>query len=185
MADKVSLVDAVAYLAARGDAVERSTLSRYLKQHADAIEVAKSGRATLVDPEALFEHRRENIRLKDSRAPAGVQSAGQEQNRTQATSVARKAEADAQIKELQLAKELKLLTPTAEIEEIAREAVAQMRGAFDTALNQTSELIAARLGGDARAVRPILKGMVRAGLTEFSRAMGELASIPEVDEKQG
>ena len=61
-----------------------------------------------------------------------------------------------------------------------QEAVTQMRAAFDLAVNATSDQIAARLGGEARLVRPLLKTMLRAGLEEFSRAMAEavLAEVP-------
>lgn len=174
MGERVTLRDAVGLLAQRGDHVSKSALSRYLKQHAEALPVEREGRDLFLDFEQLARHRAENIRLVDA-APRPTPRISEPQRSTQAEGAARKVAAEAEIKELQLAKEKGLLTPTAEVQEAARDAVTQLRAALDLAVNQAAEQIAARLGGEARLVRPLLKNMVRAGFEEFSRAMSELA----------
>lgn len=183
MVERVTLRDAVERLAAIGDAVSKSTLSRYLKQHAEAIPVEREGRDLFLDFETLRRHRSENIRLSSpyqSAPPPRASASASAPNRgTQAEGAARKVAAEAEIKELQLNKEKGLLTPTAEVEEAAREAVTQMRAAFELAVNSTAEKVAARFGGEARLVRPLLKEMIRAGLEEFSRAMSEIALTAE------
>ena len=115
MEEWLSITAAAERLTAEGDAVERSTLSRYLSQHAEAIAVRQDGRARLVEINALRQHRAENIRLphvtlatvgrhaeaetqivasRAGRAPAarsdGTQSAG----------LARKVNAEAELKEM-------------------------------------------------------------------------------------
>lgn len=183
MGERVTLRDAVAMLAKRGDVVSKSALSRYLKQHAEALPVERVGRDLFLDFELLANHRAENIRLIDASPRAALPATGAgpkpQRSSTQAEGAARKVAAEAEIKELQLAKEKGLLTPTAEVEEAAREAVTQMRAAFELAVNATAEQIAARLGGEARLVRPLLKKMIRDGLEEFSRAMSEIALTAE------
>lgn len=178
---RVTLKAAVAMLNERGDGVSKSALSRYLKQHAEAIAVEREGRDLFLDFEILARHRAENIRLAQPAAP--VRPAGrvmpQPQRGTQAEGAARKVAAEAEIKELQLAKEKGLLTPAAEAQEAAREAVTQMRAAFDLAVNHAAEQVAARFGGEARLVRPLLKQMIRGGLEDFSRAMAEIALATE------
>lgn len=179
MGDRVTLRDAVGRLAQRGDHVSKSALSRYLKQHAEALPVEREGRDLFLDFEQLARHRAENIRLVDAAPRPAVRSAGSPRSSSQAEGAARKVTAEAEIKELQLAKEKGLLTPTAEVQEAARDAVTQLRAALELAVNQAAEQIASRLGGEARLVRPLLKNMVRAGLEEFARAMTELVMIAE------
>lgn len=178
MGDRVTLRDAVGLLAQRGDHVSKSALSRYLKQHAEALPVEREGRDLFLDFEQLARHRSENIRLADA-TPRPAPRISEPQRSTQAEGAARKVAAEAEIKELQLAKEKGLLTPTAEVHEAARDAVTQLRAALDLAVNQAAEQIASRLGGEARLVRPLLKNMVHAGLKEFTRAMTELAMTAE------
>lgn len=178
--DRVTLREAVRRLNEAGDGVSKSALSRYLKQHAEALPVERKGRDALLDYEALRKHRAENIRLGDAspRAQAKTEPSPQRPS-TQAEGAARKLAAEAEIKELQLAKEKGQLAPVAEVQEASREAVTQMRAAFDLAVNQTAELVASRFGGEARLVRPLLKQMIRAGLEEFARAMSEIALTAE------
>jgi hypothetical protein len=175
MAERVTLKAAVDLLAARGDTVSKSALSRYLKQHAEALPVEREGRDLFLDFEALARHRSENIRLAESAPRAAARPTYSPRSTTQADGAARKVTAEAELKELQLASQKGLLTPTAEVQEAARDAVTQMRAAFDLAVNITAEQIAARLGGETRLVRPLLKHMIRAGLEEFARAMSEIA----------
>jgi hypothetical protein len=175
MAERVTLKAAVEMLAARGDAVSKSALSRYLKQHAEALPVEREGRDLFLDFELLARHRAENIRLADVTPKALTRPGVRPRSSTQAEGAARKVAAEAEIKEMQLAEAKGLLTPTAEVQEAAREAVTQMRAAFEMAVNTASEQIAARFGGEARLVRPLLKNMIRAGFEEFARAMSEVA----------
>ena len=176
MGERVTLKDALARLAEAGDVVSKPTLSRYLDQHAEAIASEREGRNRFVDFEALARHRAENIRLQDA-APRtqATQAPIRPRSRTQAESAARKITAEAEIKELQLAREKGLLVSVVEVQDASRDAVTQMRAAFDLAVNATSEAIASKLGGEARLVRPLLKAMIRAGLEEFARAMAETA----------
>jgi hypothetical protein len=180
MGDRVTLKAAVGLLAARGDVVSKSALSRYLKQHAEALPVEREGRDLFLDIEQLTKHRSENIRLVAAAPLAPTRSSpSAPRSSTQAEGAARKVTAEAEIKELQLAKEKGLLTPTAEVQEAALDAVTQLRAALELAVNQAAEQIASRLGGEARLVRPLLKNMVRAGLEEFARAMTELTLTAE------
>jgi hypothetical protein len=187
MADKVSITEAVKYLAERGDAADRSTLSRYVKQHAEALPTERKGKETLVDPEALLRHRQENIRLKVPGPRKAPSSRNEPDTRgaTQAHSAARKVTAEAELKEIQLAREKGQLTPTSEVEAAALEAVAQMRSAFDLAVNTAADRLAAKFGGEARLYRPELKAMIRAGLDEFTRKMTELAHATEEGQQPG
>ncbi len=62
--DWISISEAAGRLTAMGDPVERSTLSRYLKQHSEAIELRDDGKARLVEFNTLVAHRNENIRIR-------------------------------------------------------------------------------------------------------------------------
>lgn len=186
MAEKVSITEAVKFLAERGDAADRSTLSRYVKQHAEALPTERKGKETLVDPEALHRHRQENIRLKPV-APrkAVTRDEAEPRGATQAHSAARKVTAEAELKEIQLAREKGQLTPTAEVEAAALDAVTQMRAAFDLAVNAAADRLSAKFGGEARLYRPELKAMLRVGLDEFTRKMNEMAHATEEGQQPG
>ncbi len=174
--DVVSLTEAARRLTELGDAVERSTLSRYVQKHADALFPQRQGKQTVIDFGRLRLHRQQNIRLDQSapepRAPPGY---GQpSRNDAQA----RNQIAQAQMRELDLAERKKELVPVNEVQEAAREAITRMRTSFDLAVNEAAEQIAANFGGEARIARPHLKAMIRSGLDRFARDMTELAEPP-------
>jgi hypothetical protein len=161
----VSLTEAAARLATMGDKVDRSTLSRYVANYADALNPTRRGRETVVDFARLREHRGQNVRL-DAKpfVPA----------RSRSDSQARKVDAEAQLRELEVARELAKVTPVGEVAEGAHTAIAAMRAAFDLAINDTAELIGQRLAVEPRLVRPHLRHLAAKALAAFAEDMEAL-----------
>jgi hypothetical protein len=152
----ISITEAAARLTEAGDPVDRSTLSRYLKQHADALPLRPDGKSHLVDYGALVAHRGENIRLRRPAAARPAARPGDVQRRfagTQADGVARKVLADAEMREMDLAKRRGELTPTAEVDQGGRDAVALMQAAFDRAVETEAATASVRYGWDERVAR--------------------------------
>ncbi|MER8556125.1 hypothetical protein NKJ35_24200 [Mesorhizobium sp. M0136] len=177
----ISITDAAARLSAAGDRIDRSTLSRYLKQHAQALPTREEGKSHLVEFGALVAHRGENIRLRTvppiagqppgvGRLPAKPPSrfAG-----SQSDGFARKAQADAEMREMDLAKRRGELTPTAEVDKAGRDAIALMQSAFDRAIESEAASLSVKYGWDERVARIALKGFVRVGLDDFNREIRE------------
>ncbi len=174
--DWISITEAAARLTAAGDRVDRSTLSRYLKQHAEALPLKPGGKSNLVDFVALAAHRGENIRVRpaalgpasgaSSRSPQrpGSRFAG-----SQSDGAARKAQADADMREMDLAERRKELTPYAEVDQAGRDAVAMMASAFERAIEAEAPPLSLRYGWDERVVRLALKNFAKAGLAVFNR----------------
>lgn len=174
MAEFVSITEAARRLTAAGDAIERSTLSRYLRQHAEALPLQAAGKERLVDFEALAAHRAENIRI----APTGalvLSSSSPPPSRaprfpgSQSDGAARKAQADAELREMDLAERRKTLTPVAEVDRAGRDAIALMQSAFERALETDSASASLKYGWDERTVRLVLKSFVARGLDVFHR----------------
>ncbi len=138
--DWISISEAATRLTAMGDPVERSTLSRYLKQHAEAIELRDDGKARLVEFNTLVAHRNENIRIRV--APPTTRTIAAQGNfnhaprfsGSQSDGAARKAQADAELREMDLAERRKTLTKVSEVDRAGRDAVALMQSAFERAL---------------------------------------------------
>lgn len=191
----LSITDAAARLSAAGDPIDRSTLSRYLKQHADALPTRRDGKRHLVEFGALAQHRAENVRIAASnrglgpdagansgmpvpaRAERNPAHRGWQPGRfagTQADGVARKALADAEMREMDLARRRSELTPTAEVDQAARDAVALMQSAFERAVETESATLSVRYGLEERIWRIALKAFARAGLDAFNREIREL-----------
>ncbi|RVU13152.1 hypothetical protein [Methylobacterium oryzihabitans] len=166
--DLVSISELHRRLTADGVAINRSTLSRYITRYADALNPVIHGRDTLVSYAAVVRHRAENINLPAA-APTGRPS--YEEPRRNGAAKARKEEADAGLRELELAKARGQLTATTEVVEAAREAVSALTQAFDLALADTAERLAAATGHDARAIRPHLRKLKEAGLEAFRSAL--------------
>lgn len=172
----VSITDAAQRLTALGRPVDRSTLSRYIAQHADALPSRRDGRATLVEFWALCAHRGENIRVAEP-APAEVPAAAAEATRSrgarfggsQVDGAARKAMAQAEMAELDLAERRRELTPTAEVEQAGHDAIALMNSAFDRAVETEADAASARYGWDPRVTRIAFKRFARVGLETFHR----------------
>ncbi len=173
----ISITEAAQRLAASGDHVDRSTLSRYLKQHGEALPIRAEGKSNLVDFEALVAHRKENIRIRSmpaevrpsvSARPAAPRFAG-----SQSDGVARKAQADAEMRELDLGERRKELTPVVEVDRAGRDAIALMSSAFDRAIETEAASLSLKYGWDERTVRIALKGYARKGMEVFHREILE------------
>ncbi|MBN9054016.1 MAG: hypothetical protein J0H80_09650 [Rhizobiales bacterium] len=178
--DWISITEAAVRLTADGDRVDRSTLSRYLKQHAEALPLKPDGKSNLVDYVALVMHRQENIRIRVVPAIPGAStsrgSGGASTNRfagSQADGAARKARADAEMREMDLAARRKELTPYAEVDQAGRDAVAMMSSAFERAIEAEAQSLSLKYGWEERIVRLALKNFSRAGLAVFNRQVLE------------
>lgn len=185
----ISITEAARRLSASGDPVDRSTLSRYLKQHAEALPLRPAGKSNLVEYQALRQHRGENIRLaarpmanEPQAATAstatfgdgGGQRGSERFPQSQNLGAARKALADAELKEMDLAQRRGKLTIVDEVEAGGRNAVALMATAFDRAIDQEAASLSVRYGWDERTVRLALKGFARKGTEAFHREMLKL-----------
>lgn len=182
----MSITEAARRLSEAGDSLDRSTLSRYLKQHGEALPTRREGRSTLVEYEALEAHRGENIRLRPvERAapsvavPAGPDGAtsrassngGRRFTGTQSDGAARKAMADAELREMELAERRRLLTPTAEVLEAGQEAISKMQLAFDRAVEAEAAQVSVKYGWDERQARQAFKAFTRKGFEAFHEEM--------------
>jgi hypothetical protein len=170
----VSLTKAVELMAQSGDVVSLATLSRYVRNHADALTPTVDGRRLLVDYEALVQHRSENIRL-DLRQPAGAPKPSAETDPfsagTRADEAALNTRAQRRLRELELAKAEGDLMPRLEAEEAAMDAVSAMKNAMALALADTSEQLAATTGVEARIIRPHLRAFERKAFEAFCRTL--------------
>ncbi len=175
--DWISITEAAARLTARGDAVDRSTLSRYLKQHSEALALRPSGKSNLVEFGALLEHRQANVRLRPvaaqpSPAPTTAGRVGAPAPRfagSQSDGAARKAQADAELREMDLAERRKELTLVAEVDQAGRDAVVLMQSAFERAVESEAASLSLKYGWDERTVRLALKNFMKSGLGVFNR----------------
>ena len=163
----ISLTDAVERLAAVGDRVGRSSLSRYVSRYADALNPRRRGRDTLIDFEQLRSHRAENIRL-DSEAPFT-------RARCRADEMAGKTRVERRLRELDLAEREGTLTLTTEVASAATTAIAEMRASFASSVNEISEEIAAEVGVGASIIRPHLRKLERRTLIVFVARLQELS----------
>jgi hypothetical protein len=161
----VSVTKAAELLSAAGDHVDRTSLSRYVKSHADALRPERQGRETIVDYEALAAHRRENIRLSDAKPFAD--------DRSKADEAKGKLRVDRQLRELDLAERQGALTIVTEVEAAARDAVSAMSNAFALAVNEVAEKFAASLGTEARLVRPHLRDLEKKAIDNFARSLAD------------
>ncbi|MGM4992256.1 hypothetical protein [Tardiphaga sp. 841_E9_N1_2] len=167
----ISITVAAEKLTAAGDVVDRSTLSRYLSQHSEAIATKPDGKSKLVEYNALAAHRAENVRLRKAvPASPGLPLAAKPQRSfpgSQSDGVARKANADAAMREMDLAQRRRELTLVSEVDKAGREAVALMKSAFDRAVDGEAASASLKYGWDERIVRIVLKEFVRKGTSEF------------------
>ncbi|RWB96576.1 MAG: hypothetical protein EOQ56_25505 [Mesorhizobium sp.] len=177
----ISITDAAARLSAAGDRIDRSTLSRYLKQHSEALPTREEGKSHLVEYGALVAHRGENIRLRNIPPVAGLAPGlsspkGRPVSRfagSQSDGQARKAQADAEMREMDLAQRRGELTPTAEVDKAGRDAIALMQSAFERAIESEAASLSVKYGWDERVARIALKAFVRVGLDDFNREIRE------------
>ena len=176
----VSITEAAKRLTALGDKVDRSTLSRYLKQHAEALPLQVDGKSNLVEWEALLIHRGENIRVPaipfsplPPPSPISPPSTVSRFAGSQADGAARKVQAEAELRELDLAERRGELTPRDEVDRAGRDAVALMTSAFERAVETTAAQASVKYGWDERQARLILKAHTREGLGIFHRELLE------------
>lgn len=173
----ISITEAAARLSGAGDRVDRSTLSRYLKQHAEALPLKPDGKSNLVDFVALVAHRGENIRIRTQPGDPGSRrsqvSGASRFTGSQSDGAARKAMADAEIREMDLAKRRKELTPVAEVDQGGRDAVAMMQSAFERAIETEAQTLSLKYGWDERIARLALKNFAKTGLAVFNRQVLE------------
>lgn len=174
----VSISDAAFRLTALGDKIDRTTLSRYLKQHAPTLPLTVSGRERLVEFEALLAHRRENIRISTptlgsiaSETPSqeGAIQPAKRFAGSEIDATGRLRMAQARDAELDLAERLKQVTPVAEVDRAGRDAVALMRAAMERAVEAEADRLNLRYGWDARVARLALKDFARVGIDVFHR----------------
>lgn len=171
----ISITDAAARLNELGDAVDRSTLSRYLKQHGDALELRRYGKSNLVELNALISHRQENIRIQAPRPMIRSGTSGPAHTvprripGSQSDGQARKVQADAEMRELDLALRRRQLTPVTEVDQAGRDSVALMQSAFERAVDTEAASLSVRYGWDERTVRLALQQFCRRGLDVFNR----------------
>lgn len=176
----ISITDAAERLTKAGDRIDRSSLSRYLKQHSEALPLRPDGRSTLVEFGALAAHRSENIRVRPLPLPVSPGPARQTgatggtlPTRTQSDGAARKAQADAELREMDLAERRRELTPFAEVDQAGRDAVAMMQSAFERAIDTEASTLSLKYGWEERVVRLALKNFTKTGLSVFNRQVLE------------
>jgi len=174
----ISITEAAVRLTQAGDKIDRSSLSRYLKQHSEALPLKADGKSNLVDFVALIAHRSENVRLKTPAASLPVMGTGQASvphmmasrfKGTQSDGAARKSQAEAELKEMDLAERRSELTIVAEVDQGGRDAIALMQSAFERAIETEAAALSLKYGWDERMARLALKGFAREGLSVFNR----------------
>lgn len=187
----VSITEAARRLSSEGDALDRSTLSRYLTKHADALTLRRDGQSNLVDIDALREHRRTDVRLagrmarlaESPAAPLPGRAVVRGSEGTQAEAAARDMRARAEMREMDLEVRRRELTPTGEVDEAGRAAVGMMVAAFDRAVETAALDFSLRYGWEERAARSALKQFARIGVDAFHRAvLGSLDQMRRRDE---
>ena len=170
----ISIAEATRRLSAAGDTVDRSTMSRYLKQHAEALPLRTDGNSYLVEFGALVAHRATNVRLRRLDRVLVVPTAvlpvqAQRFVGSQSDGAARKAQADAEMREMDLAQRRGELTLVSEVDRGARGAIALMQSALDRAIDTDAAAASVKYGWDERVVRVVLKALARRGIDEFNR----------------
>ncbi|WP_420104139.1 hypothetical protein [Bosea sp. (in: a-proteobacteria)] len=168
---------------AEGQPVERSTLSRYIKRYATDIEQRREGRETLIDVDALIEHRKINIRVERGSAAPYLE------DRRIASSKERKGEIEVRKAEIELeeaeeerARKRGEIISVAEMVKAAEAAVQAMSAALDRAENDAADDIAKRTRSEVRHVRPGLRILKRAALEAFRASLFEVVPAPPSEE---
>lgn len=162
----VSISEAARQLAASGDRVDRSTLSRYVQRHADALNPKRKGKSTLVSVDALRRHRAENIHLDVEQAAAGTPpTAAPVSGDEPASWKQRRDRANAMREEIELERMLGTLCPVSEVQRAGQDTAQIMIASEDLIVREMSEKIARALGVEVRVLRPHVK--------EFGRRLRE------------
>ncbi|WDQ98176.1 hypothetical protein PSC71_13155 [Devosia sp. J2-20] len=173
--DWISITEAAKRLSSDGDQVDRSTLSRYVTQHAEALPTRREGKSNLVDFRVLAQHRSENVRLQLPSRPNIVGDLALSKqpiaNISRGNAAARDKEAVAQMRELDLAERLGRVTSTSEVADAGQSAVVMMRNAFERAVESEAAALALKYGWDERVVRVSLKSFANVGVDVFHREL--------------
>lgn len=170
--DWISISDAALRLSDGGDIISRPALSRYLKQHAEALPLKPAGKSNLVEFGALVAHRGENIRIRampNELRPADARRPVRRFEGSQADGNAVKAQFDGKIRALEYAKLVKDVVPVREVDNAARDALALMKAAFDRSYQNAAETLSGKYGWDERTVRVALKYFAGIGLGVFHK----------------
>lgn len=173
--DWISITEAAKRLSSDGDQVDRSTLSRYVTQHAEALPTRREGKSNLVDFRLLAQHRSENVRLQLPSRPNIVGELALSKqpiaNISRGNAAARDKEAVAQMRELDLAARLGKVTSISEVADAGQSAVVMMRNAFERAVESEAAALALKYGWDERVVRVSLKSFANVGVDVFHREL--------------
>lgn len=168
--------------ASEGQRVDRSTLSRYIKRYASDFSPKREGRETLIDVNALLEHRKVNIRVE-----RGTTAPFKEDVKVSSTKE-RKGEIDLRLASIELereeekrARERGEIIHVAELAAAAEAAIKAFGAALDEAESDAAEEIARRTRSEARHVRPGLRTLKRTALEAFTRALTRVLPSSEVD----
>lgn len=172
----VSLAEAARRLTEAGDKVDRSSLSRYVHQHAADLKPEERGRATVVNFSLLALHRRTNAKVTNSKPFAEDVTIG--------VARAKKTNSEWLRIELELGERQGILTVVREVENAAHGAVGAMRNALSNAAGDTAEAIAKALGVEANLVRPHIRAFERVALTAFVRGLTESKVVRSQDVDQ-
>lgn len=172
----LSITEAAKRLNAAGDQVDRSTLSRYVSQHAEALPTRREGKSNLVDFVVLAQHRADNVRLQSQTLRMDLPeqpatSPGGGLALTQANAAARDREAVAQMRELDLAERLDRVTIVTEVADAGQTALVMMRNAFERAVESEAASLSLKYGWDERMVRLALKAFANTGVEVFHREL--------------
>ncbi len=114
---------------------------------------------------------RRQPQARPSSISTALDPGGESSSATYTREQARLKAYQADLAEMDLKERRGELTPTAEVIEAAREAVSAMTQAFDLALADTAERLAAATGKDARAIRPHLRTFKDVGLAAFRHTL--------------
>lgn len=158
----VSISRCAELLAQAGDVIDRSALSRYCDQH--NLKRERAGRQTLVDFEEVRAHRAASYTREVMSGRAVAPTEPHLATVTPIDPAKRRAAAQAQKEELDLAERLGELTAIAEVDAGAAQAITDLRSAFQSVLHDQSEQLAAELALPPERIRQL-----RAGLTRFAR----------------
>lgn len=190
----VSVSRCAEMLAAAGDVIDRSALSRYCDTH--GLKLGRVGKEVMVDYEAVRAHRADNYQRQVM--SGGVELPPANPVREMAppaplatvTAIPERSDPARELKQLELRRRQReeaieegQLTGVAEIDAGAAEAIVEMRSAFAAARADFAERLGAELGIQPEKVRVLragLKRFERAGQTRFAERMARtLAAVNE------
>ena len=165
---------------AEGQKVDRSTLSRYVTRYASEFKPRREGRETLIDVDALLEHRQINIRVErgsDEPYKAAVKVSSHKERRGEIQT--RLDEIELEREEEKRALERGQVVPVDDVVKAAEAAIAAFSAALDKGESDAVDDIARRTRSEARYIRPGLRELKRSTLAAFRKALEDVLP-PEV-----